>query len=306
MKTLTTVIAASCAISLVACSSGDSEKKKKKSYITVPEFAFELPEPASSAAFLTPPPIMTNLQERTNDHITRLNDDLAKITTKFTAVGVFLNGGPEQNRDEELKVSEDSDYDYELVTCVDDQPHMITKWKTDGSRIYTIRDHNTKSDNPEDVKYMAEYVESGDTKTMTMQFYGEPRGKPNGITDTHLAEYTVAQELASGSFVVRNTEDWFTPTRDYTAAPNNYLVGTMDADGEGEFVSWNTRKTDTCTMEFSESDTTGKWCASRNISEGAYSLTEADTAWTERLEQYGLVESSNLGDITLDFTCPTE
>lgn len=295
-------------VAAVGCGTrvGNPDNSSSATTQAAPEVDFEVPTPAALALAGNPDDLLTGYVERINDDVAKLNADIAEMNKEYvfdkpTTITGKGPGGLDSGTFTQLT---DGTYNFQVVVCRSGKVSKFIKWSSDGKHIASDRDLNQKPDTPENVHVRALYDEGTD-KTLTLQFYGVPKGVPGGADGTMLASWDEAKQKADTNYTIRSVLDWFNAGE--TLGADEYLAGSLTPAGVGEFVGWAKRVTANCANipTFSESAPTEQWCNSRKIGATAgYTPEEASTAWTERLHTIGVAPKANIGDFEIAGACP--
>jgi hypothetical protein len=274
---------------------------------TIPEITtgLELNSTASETS------VLEEWADRSERIISQVNNVLERLNSDKLAIpGSFTGKGPAQSMSGIIAAASNAEYDYEALVCVNKEPALVIKWKTDQSSIYFARDY---SKNPLAESLAPELIAEGyftqadGIKNLKLNGHGKPWIKPLLIIDgDYLAQYIDAKIDADNTFVMNGVNNWY-ESELVAGEADAYLTGKIESDGTGQYVAYRKFNTILCPNAFDEeSQEASQWCLGRELgSSQSYTDEQRSAAW-EALKDYGIAQKSELKTVSLssELSCP--
>ncbi len=294
---------------------------------TYPTIDFELPSTlslTSDSLNLTADDtktIIERMSDRMNRIIEQMNNVLERLNKvdQVTTGDSFVDRGPNQNLSGIITdaATNDDGYTTESLLCIDGEKFLNIKWNTDKTKVFFVRNYkyNPISDPlSEDFIVEGTFVKS-DTRTLTINGYGQPWAKPLLVTDgDDINEYLVGTIDDESNFSLIGVNNWFDASAetDETGNADAYLSGELNSAGEGQFVAYRKFNTILCDEAFDEGLTSAPgWCLGRQVgSDTRFTDDQRATAWTEiqaAISEPYIAKKENLKvtELSTELECPS-
>jgi hypothetical protein len=281
---------------------------------TLPVVTLTIPTQEQTALHLQEGETKTVL-ERTADRANTIIEQLNAVVAKLNVVKLPKSGefsGKLGFGGALAELEDDPVYDRAAVICLSGAPVIHVKYDEAGTRVRYTRDFGVRADLTESGNaFVARVIfdASGDTATLDVLANGKPFNKPRVVTDgDYLVDHVRVSEDSDGGVTVSGVEDWRAAADTAPATVGDaYLVGRLDAAGDGEFVGYRKFETSACPDELDEADAADPgWCLGRTVGATTGFTDEERAAAWERLQDIGITSAGTLELVAMDddLECP--
>ena len=251
------------------------------------------------------PPRLDLVARRLNIFLNDTEEILASLRSEnVSGIGRHKGKGTEKNISLEIFSADDSEvFDYYAGLCSEGSWFMDIAWTEAEDLIRFTHNFKIRAGKKRGtLNLLAEVlVETGEASTGIKSWaYTVEDDLPDFEVDGNVRiEHISAQYFGNRDYTITTVGDWAEaePDSNYSqTVGDEYLVGELLDAGTKEYVEY-IKNHESC-GEFDPTNTANPgWCVGRKLgrdSPDPYTQEQIDTAWTDRLSQYGIPDASML------------